>query len=196
VNFESRSVEHSERQDIVNIKKTFHYIQGTKKMRILYSKEEKQDSCLTGYVDSDFAGCTTSKWSTTGFVIMFNGSPIAWKSRKQDIERLSTTEAEYVAAAECAKEAKYLKSFYEELTKEIRLVLMVDNQSAIHLVKSGQMNRKTKHIDVRYHFLSEIYYEGVFDIVYCPTEEQVADIFTKPLTRIKFERCRDKMTNN
>ena len=69
---------------------------------------------------------------------MFNGSPIAWKSRRHDITTLSSTEAEYVAAAECTKEAKYLKSFYEELTKEeIRLVLMVDNQSAIHLVKSG-----------------------------------------------------------
>ena len=102
-----------------------------------------------------------------------------------------------MAAAECAKEAKYLKSFYELFTKEeIKLVLMVENQSAIHFVKSGHKNRRIKHIDVRYHFLSEIYYEGVFDIVYCPTEEQVADIFTKPLTRIKFERCRDKMTNN
>jgi hypothetical protein len=102
-----------------------------------------------------------------------------------------------VAVAECAKEAKYLNSFYEELTKEeIRLVLMMDNQSAIHLVKSGQMNRKTKHIHVQYHFLSEKYHEGVFNIVYCPTEEQVADIFTKSLTRIKFERCRDKMMDN
>jgi len=146
-------------------------------MGILYSKEEKQDSCLTAYVDSDFAGCTTSRRSTTGFIIMFNGSPIVWKSRKQDITTLSTTEAEYVAAAECAKEAKYLKSFYEELTKEeIRLVLMVDNQSAIHLVKSGQMNRRTKHIDVRYHFLSEKYHEEVFNIVYlykAPDKNQV-----------------------
>ena len=124
---------------------------------------------------------------------MFSGSPVAWKSRKQHITTLSTTEAEYVAAAECAKEAKYLKSFYEELTKEeIRLVLMVDSQSTIHLMQSGQMNRRTKHIDVRYHFLSEKYHE-VFDVVYCSTEEQVADIFTKPLTRMKFERCRDKM---
>jgi Reverse transcriptase (RNA-dependent DNA polymerase). len=81
VNFESRSIEHPERQDIVNIKKTFRYIQGTKKMGIRYSKEEKQDSCLTAYVDSDFAGCTTSRRSTTGFAIMYNGSPIAWKSR-------------------------------------------------------------------------------------------------------------------
>jgi hypothetical protein len=106
---------------------------------------------------------------------------------------LSTTEAEYVSMAECAKEAEYLKSFNEKLTKEeIRLVLMVDNQSTNHLVKSSQMNRRTKHIDVRYHFLSGKYHE-VFDIVYCPTEEQVSDIFTKSLTRIKFEKWREKM---
>jgi hypothetical protein len=88
VNFESRSMKHPERQYIVNIKRTFHYIQGTKKMRILYHREENQDPCLTAYVDSDFAGCTTSRRSTTGFVIMFNGSPIAWKSRKQNITML------------------------------------------------------------------------------------------------------------
>ena len=70
VNFESRSVEQPERQDIVNVKKTFRYIQGTKKMGILYSKEKKHDSFLRAYRDLDFAGCTTSRRSTTGFVII------------------------------------------------------------------------------------------------------------------------------
>ena len=76
-------------------------------MGILYSKEEKQDPCLTAYVDSDFVGF--SRMSTNRFVIMFNGSPIACKSRKQDITMLSTTAAEYVAVAECAIEAKHLE---------------------------------------------------------------------------------------
>ena len=75
---------------------------------------------------------------------------------KKDITTLSITEAEYVAVAEYAKEAKYLERFYEDLTKEqIRLVMMVDNQSVIHLVKSGQKYMKTKYIDVRYLFLSK-----------------------------------------
>ena len=77
VNFENRSVENLERQDIVNTKRIFRYIQGIKKMGILYSKEENQDSCLTAYVDSDFAGCTTCRRRTTGFAIMFNALLIA-----------------------------------------------------------------------------------------------------------------------
>lgn len=117
--------------------------------------------------------------------------------KKQRIVALSTTEAEYISAADCCKELKYLKTLLEEITgKEVKADMYVDNQSAIQLVKSGQVSRKSKHIDIRYHFIAEQYKEGWFTIKYCPTNNQMADIFTKPLDKVKFVFFRDKLMSS
>jgi len=115
-------------------------------------------------------------------------TPISWCSRKQRIVALSTTEAEYIAAAECCKELSYVKSLLSELMNtEVPTTLYVDNQSAIKLIKSGQMNWQSKHIDVRYHYISEKLNENLFQLQYCRSEDQLADIFTKPLVQANKE---------
>jgi hypothetical protein len=99
---------------------------------------------------------------------MMSGRSISWCSRKESIVALSTTEAEYIAAAECCKELKYLKMLIEELTgKRVEAELCVDNQSAIKLTESGQVTRKSKYIDIRYHYISEQLREKLFSIKYC-----------------------------
>jgi hypothetical protein len=149
---------------------------------------------LEAFSDADFAGDVKDRKSVTGYVIMMSGGPISWCSRKQSIVALSTTEAEYIAAAECCKELKYLRMLIEELTgKRVEAELCVDNQSAIKLIESGQVTRRSKHIDVRYHYISEQLKEKLFSIRYCNAEIQVADILTKPLLSDKFVKFSDIM---
>mgnify|MGYP005981043023 FL=1 len=173
----------------------FRYLISTKNDGLCYDGQNSER--LIAYCDSDFAGDTETRRSTTGYIIFFCGGPISWCSRKQPIVSLSSTEAEYISAAECVKELLYLKSLIDELTNgEVKIDLYVDNQSAISIVKTGQFNRRSKHIDVRFHFINEKVREGIINIKYCSTEKQIADIFTKPLGNIKFENLKEQFMSS
>jgi hypothetical protein len=115
------------------------------------------------------AGDTKDRTRTTRYVTFKAGGPITWYSRKQEIVALSTTEAEYIAAAECCKELKYLKTIIQELTNiKAEINMYVDNESAIKQIESGQVSRKNKHIDVYYYYyISEQLAKGLFCIQYC-----------------------------
>lgn len=187
VNFCSRRMENPTDQDVTNVKRIFRYLVLNKNNGIKFSNNSDSKK-LVAYCDSDFAGDTLTRKSTTGYIIFFCGGPISWGSRKQPIVSLSSTEAEYIAAAECVKELLYLKTVIYELTgSEVEIELNIDNQSAITMIKTGQFNRRSKHIDVRYHFINEKVREGYLKIKYCATENQLGDILTKPLGKTKFE---------
>jgi len=137
-----------------DLKRTLRYLKESVDKGILYGSNNAL--VLKAFSDADYAGDLTDRKSTTGYVILLGDSPIAWCSKKQKIVSVSKTAAEYIAAAECRRELKYLKSLLHELLDmDISATLCVDNQSAIRLIKSGQMSRQSKHIDVRYHFISE-----------------------------------------
>lgn len=187
VNFESRFMENPEKKDVQNVKRTLRYLKGTKGKGIFFPATRSKDISIQAYCDSDYAGDTNDRKSTSGYILLFGKSPIVWSSKKQPIIALSTAEAEYISAAECCKEIKYVKTLISELTeKVVNTTLHVDNQSAIKLIKSGQMNRKSKHIDVRFHYVSEQFQDKLFDLKYCCSEDQLADVFTKPLSSTKF----------
>ncbi|XP_062528652.1 copia protein isoform X2 [Bombyx mori] len=134
--------------DLNNVKNILRFIKSSKEKGIHYSKG---DNILRGFCDSDFAGDPDTRRSTSGFVIWMNGGPIAWSSRKQSVVALSSTEAEYIAAAECCKELLYIRDLVKEITNEnLDIEMRVDNQSAIWLMKKGIMNKRSKHIDVKY----------------------------------------------
>lgn len=163
----------------------FRYIKGTIDDGIQYNREAEKN-LIEAYCDSDYAGDLESRKSTTSYIIFFAGGPIGWSSRKQSTVALSTTEAEYVAAAECYKEILYLKALIEELTDiECKAKLKIDNQSAIRLINNGVVNKRSKHIDVKYHFVHEQVKDKLISIEYCKTETQYADIFTKALNFTK-----------
>ncbi|KAE8693888.1 putative pentatricopeptide repeat-containing protein [Hibiscus syriacus] len=114
-----------------------------------------------GYVDSDYAGDLDNRRSTTGYVFTLGGGPICWKSTVQSIVALSTTEAEYMATAEAAKEALWLTGLVKELgVQQGGVQLLCDNQSAIHLAKNQVYRARTKHIDVRFHKIRELVASG------------------------------------
>ncbi|UYV76882.1 K02A2.6-like, partial [Cordylochernes scorpioides] len=115
------------------------------------------------------------------------------KAIQEEKDSLKKNETWDFVKAECVKELIYIKALIEELTNETILAkLNIDNQSAMTLMKTGQMNRKTKHIDVRYHFLKDQIRENV-DVQFCPTQDQVADILTKPLPKETFEKHRSSL---
>ena len=125
---------------------------------------------------------------------MMNGGAISWRSRKQKIVSLSSMEAEYIALTDAVKEGMWLKKMELELKrKNNTLIIFEDNQSAIKTANNKIHNDRSKHIDVRYHFIRELIEYDKLKLVYCPTQNMVADIMTKALGTIAHERLRMAM---
>lgn len=167
-------------------KRILRYIKNTINLGILYlnSDEEK----LIAFSDADYAGDMDTRRSTSGAAFMFGGSIISWSSERQKSVSLSTTESEYMAASQCVKELIWLRSLFQEIlnVKELKTLLYMDNQSAIRLVKNPEFHKRSKHIDVRYHFIREKFEEKMFDLRYICTNDMLADVFTKALAAPKF----------
>lgn len=120
--------------------------------------------------------------------------PIVWCSRKQTAVSNSTTEAEYVAAAHCCQEMMYIKNFLKELTEEtVTMTLNVDNMSTVKMIKSGQATKKSKYINIKYHFIVDELRNGWFQLKWCESKKQLADILTKPLANPTFTHLKDQL---
>ncbi|GFW00780.1 retrovirus-related Pol polyprotein from transposon TNT 1-94 [Trichonephila clavipes] len=149
---------------------------------------------LRCYSDSDFATNRDDRVSMGGFITFIDETPISWRTFKQKSVSLSTMEAEYVSLTEAAKEFIWLKNVIDNKSLNLELsekVMFCDNQAAISFSKSPVENYRTKHIDVRYHFLRNLIYDKVFQIKYIGTKNNLADIFTKPMVKEKLlEFCR------
>ncbi|MDO9005653.1 MAG: reverse transcriptase domain-containing protein, partial [Aquabacterium sp.] len=148
------------------------------------------------YSDADWAGCLDTRRSTTGSIIILNGNVIHWSSHKQSTVATSSTESEYMALAETAKELKWFNHWLSELLMvvpdEFELTkpstIKVDNTAAIALTNSGASHNRTKHIDVRYHFIKEQVVNGTITMVWTPTTLQLADLLTKQLPKETFTK--------
>ena len=144
---------------------------------------------ITGFSDSDW-GSSPGRHSISGYVFKLNpeSALISWRSSKQRIVALSTCEAEYIAITETSKEALFLRQLYTDMsgtdTEYVRL--FTDNQGAIALAKNPVHHKRTKHIDIRYHFIRELVSNGVIILSYIPSADNIADLFTKPLSKQKF----------
>ena len=150
---------------------------------------------LAGYSDSDWAGNPDDRKSTTGYVFNIGSGPISWSSKKQPTVSLSSTEAEYKALCSATCEAIWLRRILEDVgeTQNAPTVISCDNQSTIKLANNPIYHARTKHIETQHHFVREKLQSKEIDLSYCNTNENVADIFTKPLGKAKFEICRNKM---
>ena len=116
---------------------------------------------------------------------------ISWGSKKQNSVALSTAEAEYVAAALCCAQVLWIKQQLSDFGLKIEQVpIFCDNTSAINIVKNLVQHKRTKHVDIRHHFLRDNVEKGQISMNFCTTEEQIADIFTMSLAREHFERNR------
>ena len=203
VNIVSRYMEHPTNFDVTRVKRIMRYLNGGT-TAIKYNGTLNND--LQAYCDSDYAGDTKSRKSTSGWVIMFKGGPIAWGTQKQSVTATSSCEAEFISACSCVKVLLYLKAFIQDLTgshikaswceKPVKATIFEDNKGAIDLIKNGILNKRSKHIEVRFHFITEKIREKQIEIKYIPTSEQIADIFTKPLLPQKFKTFKDKIVHD
>jgi hypothetical protein len=161
------------------VRRIYRYLLGTKDLKLTYGGVR---SVLTGYADAD-GSMAEGRKAISGYAFLIDGGAVSWSSKRQEIVSLSTTESEYVAATHAAKEALWLRSFIGELFAPLAdpITLFSDNQSAIALTKDHQYHARTKHIDIRFHFIRWIIEEGKLRLVYCPTADMVADTLTKAL---------------
>ncbi|GBP47094.1 Copia protein [Eumeta japonica] len=168
-------------------KRILRYLKKTKSFCLKYVKGETE---LVGYVDADWASNSVDRKSYTGYCFVLSGSAISWESRKQRTVALSSMEAEYMAIAEACKEAIYLRMLLCELTGNLRTVkLYNDSQSAQKLVANHVCHRKSKHIDIRYHFVKDVINDKVINLQYLPTTAMPADFLTKALSPMKHYKC-------
>jgi len=152
-------------------------------------------SDLAGYTDADWAGDLSTRRSTSGFIFSVGSAVISWSLKLQPSVALSTCEAEYIGQTNATKEAIWLKRLLDEVRPELGLqaqatVIYCDNQGAIALAKNPQFHARTKHIDIQHHFVREKVNEGLVQLKYIDTNEQVADGLTKALDKARFERFR------
>jgi hypothetical protein len=171
------------------LKRVLRYIKGTLDYGLVYSSTASSPGLL-GYSDADWANDEASSRSVGGYVFTLAGGAISWSSTRQHCVTLSSTEAEYVALTEAAKEALWLRLFMEEIGHPLStsLELRADNAGAIALSKNPEFHKRTKHIRIRYHFIREVVADGSISVTFVPTTQQIADILTKPLGRILFSR--------
>ena len=167
-------------------KQVLRYIKGTLDYALKFQKSDVPLE-LSGFCDSDW-GASEDRRSITGygFHLSDEGPLISWKSRKQQTVALSTCEAEYMALAAATQEVKFLSQLLTDMsgTEQTKgVVLYVDNQGAIALAKNPVHHQRSKHIDIRYHFVRSEIQNGVLELVYVPTEDNVADVFTKPVAK-------------
>lgn len=152
------------------------------------------DLKLSGFVDADWAGCFDTRRSTTGYAFQINNTTVVWSSRRQPTVASSTVEAEYVAVSEATREALWLRCLLREIgfTQSGPTEINCDNKGAIRLALNPGTHQRTKHIDIRHHFIRELIDEKVISLQYIATKRQLADILTKGLPKPRHtENTRD-----
>ena len=155
------------------------YLHGTKALCLHY--DGASSSGLIAYSDSDWAESRDDRHSTSGFVFLMANCAVSWASRRQPTISLSSTEAEYKSASDTCRQMTWLRTFGEELGDDVTRPspLCLDNQGSIFLAVNPVIDRRTKHIEIRYHYIRECVERGFVDIFYVSTDKQLADVFTK-----------------
>ncbi|KAJ0169668.1 hypothetical protein K1T71_014853 [Dendrolimus kikuchii] len=176
-------------------KRILRYIRGTQDKGLIYKKCDKYCKQLIGYSDADWAADSTDRKSTSGCAVFYSGNLVHWITKKQTAVALSTAEAEYVAAAQSVTELIYLKGILCDLTSQNDLptLLLIDNQSSIKLIENFENGKRSKHIDIKFHYIKDMVHKRLVSVKYVPTGENVSDLFTKALPKIKHNYLINKL---
>jgi hypothetical protein len=175
--------------------RVLRYLKGTVNYSAKYGSRDHYGYQLQGFSDADYAGDTVDRHSITGHIYLLNRGPVSSNSTKQHCIATSTTESEYIALSEASKQGQWIRALLRELqctqylNKTLSVPIFSDNQGCIALSKDPVAHSRTKHIDVRYHYIRQLVTYGKATVEYLPTGDMVADILTKPLTATAFRRC-------
>ncbi|CAJ2647424.1 unnamed protein product [Trifolium pratense] len=189
----ARFMERPTELHVAAVKRILRYVKGTVSYGLWFEMGKNDE--LVGWSDSDYAGDLDDRKSTSGYVFMIGSKAVSWCSKKQPIVTLSTTEAEFIAAANCACQAIWLSRILDHISsrKKDCITLYCDNSSTIKLSKNPVMHGRSKHIDVRFHFLRDLTKDGKVQLLHCSSFEQTADIMTKALSLESFCKFRDML---
>ncbi len=176
-------------------KRVLRYIKGTRNYGITYRDHNRKlvgpddHNIFYGFSDAAYANADDHK-SISGYVFLSNMGAITWMSKKQTTIALSTTEAEYVALSEASREAIWLRHLYGELgfIQKEPIILLGDNDRSVSMTKNPQFHKRTKHVDIRWHWVRDLVKDGLINVIDCRDPQQTADIMTKSLPRPKYIR--------
>jgi hypothetical protein len=177
------------------------YLQGTQHLGLVYQKDEGMKDhgdnkmvTVTGYCDSDWGGDLVTR-TTTGYCVFVNNNLVSWNTKKQQTVATPSAEAEVMASVEVVKEVKWLQQMLSELgcTVKTPTIVFCDNQSAIRISEKDVQHDRTKHIDIKYHFVKDELRSKNIEMKYISTDNQLADIFTKGLSSTVFVRLRNEL---
>ncbi|CAB4009852.1 Poly (gag pol) of Ty Copia retrotransposon [Paramuricea clavata] len=183
----SQKISKPTRANLDLAKHVLRYLRGTSEQGLTFRKSNVPLR-LNGFCDSDWGASVADRRSITGynFQLSSTGPLISWKSRKQPTVALSTCEAEYIALANAVQEAKFLRQLCIDMKVSIsddNVLIQVDNQGAINLARNPVHHQRSKHIDIKYHFIRSEIQVGTISLKYVPTEDNIADVFTKPASK-------------
>jgi hypothetical protein len=177
--------------------RVIRYLYQTKSFCLIFGRNKQDKLQLIAYSDSDWAGDKATAKSTSGVIIKFNGDVISWISKRQKIVAQSTAEAEYIALAEAAKDALWYRSILGEIMgKNIVCTINGDNRSSIDIVRTESLSNRIRHISIRTHFIRDEYNKKTIDLKWIPTDQQDADILTKPLGSGIFIPIRNRLMHS
>ncbi|KAL8089698.1 hypothetical protein AgCh_039252 [Apium graveolens] len=177
---------------LIAVKRIFKYLKGITDLGLWFPRESYFK--LIGYSDVDFPGCKIDRKSTSGSCQFLGGRFVSWFSKKHKSISTSTTEAEYIAAGNCYAQILWMKNqLLDYRLKFSKIPIYCDNQSAIAMTGNPVQHSMIKHISIRYHFIREHVMEGIVELHFVPTDQQLADIFTKPLCEVTFTRLVNKL---
>ena len=168
------------------------YLIGTKNYSLKY--DGRGDLGLTACTDADWAGNPNTRRSVTGYFLKIAGGIFSWQSRAQKTVALSATEAEYMSLSDCSRQVVWVQSLCKELGYNLTPTpICGDNQGSIFMASHPMQNPRSKHIDIRYHYIREVVASGKVALFFIEGSENPADLFTKNLGHVKFEKFRDSL---
>jgi hypothetical protein len=153
------------------------------------------DLSLQGYADADWAGRAVDRKTTFGCCFTLGSAMVSWCNRKQSSVALSTAEAEYIALSVAVREAVWLRKVLTDLFDHEMdpTIIHCDNQSCVKLSENPVFHDRSKHIEIKYHYIRDMVQRKAVHVQYLPTHEQIADVFTKPRAKMKFEYFRETL---
>ena len=196
-NILTRFMQQPQAHHLTAAKRVLRYLASTTNLGLIYtlSPYKPNDIVITGWCDADWGGDKTDRKSTSGNCVFINNNLVSWQTKKQSTVALSSAEAELMSLVEVAKEILFFKHVLTQLRYNIILPICinVDNQSAIKIAEHDVFRDRTKHIDIKHHFLHDCINDKIIKLVWKESKLEIADIFTKPISTDLFTQHRAKL---
>lgn len=194
VSQESRFAANPGATHIIATTHTLRYLKATKSKGLHY-QQQCDGIAPIAYVDADYGGDPETAIITTGYVVILSGAPVCWQSKLQYVVAQSSAESEYIALAAVCNEVKWLAMFLAELGYPLQKPVQVniDNQSAKAIAENPVQHQRSKHVNIKFHAVRDYLKQDLVALNWVPSEENIADIFTKPLGSFAFNICSEKL---